>query len=456
MGILNDVFYLLLVISILVVIHEFGHFMAARLSGMRAEVFSVGMGPRLLGFNKITGFSFGKLAKDWDGQGHTDYRIALLPIGGYVKISGMIDESMDTEFIKQEPQPWEFRSKSTLQKAFVISAGVIMNTLLAILFFGAIALFSGKSLYQTTTIGYVENKTVAEKIGFQPGDKILTVNGTKVGDWDQFFQLLAVKDFGNTKYIKVFREGNQTTLKAEGAKILKTIANQESFGIYPEGMKVVTMGVEPKQPAGKAGIQAGDTVIRINGKNIYSSSEFIALVKSHKQKPLFFEWERKGKILSDSITPNEQGIIGVQIIHLYTGKMKHEKYGLFESAGIGVEETYHSVELFISSVIQIIKGNISIKQSIGGPVQIAKRATQSAEMGLSYFINFMAILSITLAVINILPFPALDGGHLVFIIIEGIIRREVHPKVKIVFQQVGFAVLMLFMLYVIYNDFTRL
>jgi regulator of sigma E protease len=456
MGFLNDVFYLLLVISILVVFHEFGHFIAARLTGMRAEVFSVGMGPRILGWNKITGFSFGKLAKDWDGQGHTDYRIAILPIGGYVKISGMIDESMDTDFIKKEPQPWEFRSKTTLQKAFVISAGVIMNILLAILFFAAIALFSGKSLYQTTIIGYVESKSVAETIGFKSGDKILSVNGKTVDDWNQFFQLVALKDLGNTKYIKVLREGNQIALKSEGAKILKTIAKEETLGIYPEGMKVVTMAVEPRKPAGKAGIQPGDTVIRINGETINSSSEFISIVKGHKNTPLYFEWVRNGNLFSDSIKPNAEGIIGVQIIHLYTGTVKHHSYGFFESVEIGGSETYRSVELFIGSVLQIIKGNISVKQSIGGPLQIAKRATQSAEMGIVYFINFMAMLSITLAVINILPFPALDGGHLVFIIIEGIIRREIPPKVKIVFQQVGFAVLALLMLYVIYNDFTRL
>ncbi|MBI5325576.1 MAG: RIP metalloprotease RseP [Ignavibacteriae bacterium] len=456
MGFLNDVFYLLLVISILVVIHEFGHFMAARLSGMRAEVFSVGMGPRLFGFNKITGFSFGKLAKDWDGGGHTDYRVALLPIGGYVKISGMIDESMDTDFIKQEPQPWEFRSKSTLQKAFVISAGVIMNTLLAILFFSAIALFNGKSLNKTTTIGYVESKSVAAAIGFKQGDKIVSVNGKSIGDWEQFFQLLAEKDFGNNKNVKVLRNGNEVSLKVEGTKIIKTISNQQHFGIYPSGTKILIMGVETLKPAGKAGMQAGDTILKINGETICLGNQFIRIVKSHKNSSLFIEWSRKGKIFGDSIKPTDKGIIGVQIDQDYFGPVKHVDYGLFESISVGADETYNTVVLFVGSVVQIIKGNVSLKQSIGGPIMIAKSATQSAQRGLSYFIRFMAVLSITLAIINILPFPALDGGHLVFIIIEGIIRREVPPKVKIVFQQIGFAVLMIFMAYILYNDFTRL
>ncbi|MCL5990857.1 MAG: RIP metalloprotease RseP [Bacteroidetes bacterium] len=420
MGILNDVFYLLLVISILVVIHEFGHFIVARMTGMRAEIFAVGMGPRILGWNKITGFSFGKLAKDWDGQGHTDYRIALLPIGGYVKISGMIDESMDTDYIKQEPQPWEFRSKSTLQKAIVISAGVIMNTLLAILFFSAIALFNGKSLYKTTTIGYVESKSVAETIGFKPGDKILSINGTAISDWEQFFQFVAEKDFGNNKYIKVKRLNTEVTLKAEGTKIIKTISNQEHFGIFPSGTKVIIMAVEPLKPAGKAGIKPGDTVIRINGEQICSVTQFIGIVKNHKNSSLYIEWDRKGKILGDSIKPTDTGIIGVQIDQDYKGPVKHVNYGLFESINIGVDETYRTVVLFVGSVVQIIKGNASLKQSVGGPIMIAKSAAQSAQRGLSYFIRFMAVLSITLAVINILPFPALDGGHLVFIVIEGI------------------------------------
>jgi regulator of sigma E protease len=456
MGFLTDTFYLLIVISILVVIHEFGHFIAARLSGMRAEIFSVGMGPRLLGWNKISGFKFGNLAKDWDGQGHTDYRLSLLPIGGFVKISGMIDESMDTAFIQKEPQPWEFRSKSALKKAFVISAGVIMNTLLAIFFFSLITYFEGKTLKLSNTIGYVEKDSPASVIGFKGGDKIKSINGKKPGDWDNVFQLIVESSLGNSKNISIIRNGADTVLTIDGQKFVKALSSAKSFGAYPEGMRVIILGVEKLKPAGKAGLQDGDTVNSINGQQIVSVDEFIDMVKSHSNMPLLLTWSRKGKIISDSITPDKGGKIGVQITEIYSGPKAHESFNIFESAKIGTEETYNSILLIGGTFYEIIRGKISIKQSIGGPIQIAKRATQSAEMGLAVFINFMAILSISLAVINILPFPALDGGHLVFIIIEGIIRREVSPKVKIAFQQTGIIVLLLFMAFVIYNDITRL
>src|SRR5690606_20370944 len=135
MEFLNSLFYFIIVIGILVFIHEWGHFIAARLTGMRAEVFSIGMGKRLFGWNRINGFTKGDLPKDWNGGNHTDYRVSLLPIGGYVKISGMVDEGMDNDLGETEPKEYEFRSKNALQKAFVLSAGVIMNFLLAVLIF---------------------------------------------------------------------------------------------------------------------------------------------------------------------------------------------------------------------------------------------------------------------------------------------------------------------------------
>ncbi len=456
MGFLTDTFYLLIVISVLVVIHEFGHFIAARLSGMRAEIFSVGMGPRLLGWNKITGFKIGNLPKEWDGEGHTDYRLSLLPIGGFVKISGMIDESMDTKFINSEPMPWEFRSKPAWKKAIVISAGVIMNTLLAIIFFAIITYFQGKTLILSHTIGYVEKDTPASLIGFQSGDKILSINGKAPGDWDNVVRLTVEKGLGSSKRFAVERNGKDTMLSIEGPTFIKALSKAKSFGAYPEGMRVIILGVETLKPAGKAGMQEGDTIITINGQQTVSVDEFINLVKSHSNKALFLTWSRQGKFLSDSVTPDNGGKIGVQITEIYSGPRSHKSFNIFESAKIGTEEAYNSILLIGGTFYQIIRGKISIKQSIGGPIQIAKRATQSAEMGLAVFINFMAILSISLAVINILPFPALDGGHLVFIIIEGIIRREVSPKVKIVFQQTGIIVLLLFMAFIIYNDITRL
>jgi regulator of sigma E protease len=168
------------------------------------------------------------------------------------------------------------------------------------------------------------------------------------------------------------------------------------------------------------------------------------------------EFKRGSEAITKEVTPNNEGFIGVELREVYTGPKIIKNYSLFEAIGYGFTETWRSINLFLSTLNQIFSGSISAKQSLGGPIMIAKMASQQAEIGIINFLHFMALLSITLAVINILPFPALDGGHLVFIIIEGIIRREIPVKVKVAFQNVGMIALLALMAFVIYNDIVRL
>jgi regulator of sigma E protease len=455
MGIIVDIIYFVIVIGIIVVFHEFGHFISARLSGMRADVFSIGMGPRLFGYNKKTGFKLGKLPKDWESEGKTDYRVAAFPIGGYVKIAGMVDESMDTEYAKSEPQPWEFRSKNTFQKAITLAGGALMNAVLAILIFTGIAFFQGKSLYKTTEIGYVDKSSLAYEVGFREGDNILSINGQKVNTWDEVLQMLTLEDFGASRSIKVRRNGATKTIDAEGKKIIKNMADRKAIGIQPEHLQTQITQVLTTKPAGKAGLKAGDMVVSVNREPIDSYTEFIDIVSSHAEKPIFMEWKRDGRIMSDSITPDESGMIGVAISSKYTGPKQHVDYGIGRALVFGVNETVRAAELFVSTIVQIFSGNISVRQSIGGPIQIAASASEQAELGIINFLSFVALLSITLGIINILPFPALDGGHLIFVLIEGIIRREVPLKIKMGFQQFGIIVLLLLMAFTVYNDIMR-
>ncbi|MBN1637856.1 MAG: site-2 protease family protein, partial [Ignavibacteriales bacterium] len=171
---MNFVIYFIIVVGILVFVHEFGHFAAAKICKMRVDVFALGFGKRLFGWNKLKGFSFGSLPKDIDLEGNTDYRVSLLPLGGYVKIAGMIDESFDKDFLNKQPQPYEFRSKPTYQKIFVISAGVIMNFLLAFIILWNINFFHGEQIAVTTTIGLIHENSPAHKLGFQTNDKIIS------------------------------------------------------------------------------------------------------------------------------------------------------------------------------------------------------------------------------------------------------------------------------------------
>ncbi|MGE3801572.1 MAG: site-2 protease family protein, partial [Candidatus Kapaibacterium sp.] len=212
----------IILIGVLVFIHELGHFLAARWTGMRAEVFAVGMGPRLFGWNRLNGFTFGKLSEEIELGENTDYRISAFPIGGYVKILGMIDESMDTEFATSEPEPWEFRSKNTFQKAFVLSAGVIMNILLAIAIFGGLKFFHGDEVWNTTTIGPLSHEgatEIAYEAGLRQGDEVISINGVKVENYQEIREQIYIAQAGEDLTFQVEREGMPMSISIPRSKI---------------------------------------------------------------------------------------------------------------------------------------------------------------------------------------------------------------------------------------------
>ena len=254
---MDYVIYFAITIGILVFVHEFGHFAAAKLCGMRADVFAIGFGKRLFGWNKINRFTFGELPKDYDGQGNTDYRLCLLPLGGYVKISGMVDESMDVDFADKEPQPYEFRAKPAWMKAIVITAGVFMNLLLSLLIFWGVNFFQSKQITKTTTIGYVLPESAADSIGFNSGDKIIAVNGETVDNWEELTSELFINTLGQDLNIKVLRNGQSISLFVPRSMIPEEAS--ERF-LLPEGLSRPTINaVIENSPASKAGILAGDT-----------------------------------------------------------------------------------------------------------------------------------------------------------------------------------------------------
>lgn len=457
---IQEILSFVAVLGIIVTLHEFGHFAAARLCGMRADVFALGMGMRLFGWNKITGFTFGKLPESWDGGGHTDYRLCLLPIGGYVKIVGMIDESMDVTQLKTEPKPYEFRSKNALQKAFVISAGVIMNFILAITVFFCLALFNGKEIHPITTVGYVEKGSIAEKIGFKEGDKILKIDNTPIASWEDGMEELTIKDLGANRKVLVSRDNTTQTLTTNGSEIINVMTQKKGFGLIPYGAKVVIAQIESAMPAGKAGLKAEDTIISINNEPIRGVEQFIGMIGSSNNKPLEFVWKHGSEEKHASILPTFDNAekryrIGISPYIILPGASVHQDYSFGEAAAFGWNETVRQVTGFFGIIGKIFGGVVSFKNTIGGPIQIMKAAGKVADIGFSAFMNLVAMLSVSIAVLNILPIPALDGGHLVFIIIEAIIRREVPVKVKMAVQQVGMLLLLALMAVVLYNDIMR-
>ncbi|MGO9481937.1 MAG: RIP metalloprotease RseP [Candidatus Kryptoniota bacterium] len=425
-------FYFVITIGVLVLVHEFGHFIAAKMFGMKVDTFSIGFPPR----------AFGKKI------GETDYCVSWIPIGGYVKIAGMIDESFDTDFLNTPPQPNEFRSKPMYKRMIVISAGVIMNFLLAFLIFYGINLARGKSYRATTTIGFVDSSSIAENLGFKPGDKLLFFNNKPVKNWEDIDADLSFDNVGGPLSVALRRGGQIKTIV-----IPKGSAKaDQGIGIYPEHTVAEIDAVTPEMPAYMAGVEPGDIIISIDGNKIGSYTQISGIIKKDKGSFVHLTVNRTGKDKEFQITPNADGLIGIGFVPQYTGTVEKYSYNVITAVPVSAAQTVDATGLLLKSLWMMISGKVSFTKSIGGPIKIAQLATQSAEMGIVSFLVFMALLSITLAVINILPFPALDGGHLAFLVYESIFRREVPVRIKLFAQQVGFALLLLFMAFVIYND----
>ncbi|MEP7147117.1 MAG: RIP metalloprotease RseP [bacterium] len=451
MELFNTIFYFLIVIGILVFIHEFGHFIAARLTGMRAEVFALGIGYRLFGYNKINGFTFGKLSNEVELGENTDYRICAFPIGGYVKVSGMIDESMDKEFINKEPMPWEYRAKPVWKRMVVITAGVIMNFLLAFLIFYTLTLVKGKTITDTTTIGYIAQSSPALSSELRRGDKIISINNIPVESWDEVQSKLYFENLGESLSFTVNREGKNFVVTIPKDKVGDL--TEKNFGIYPEGIVPEITDVLTGKPAQTCGLAKGDIITSVNDVRVINSQQLTDLIRQNSNSPMEIKWLRNSNEMSCTVTTSADSTIGVMIGAKYTGPVKDIKYNVISAISKAAYDMYHyGIELFFKTIAKIIKGDVPFKKAIGGPVKIAQASAQSAEGGIFTFLGFLALLSISLAVINILPFPALDGGHFMMLIYEGIVRKPVPYKVQVILQNVGFALLLAFMIFVVYND----
>lgn len=446
-----------ILIGVLVFIHELGHFLAARWTGMRAEVFAVGMGPRVLGWNRLNGFTFGKLPEEIELGENTDYRISAFPIGGYVKILGMVDESMDTDFEAAPPQPWEFRSKKTWQKALVLSAGVIMNILLAIVLFSGLKLFYGEQYWATTTIGPLAHEgaqQAAIDAGLHQADRIIAVNGDSVRFWQEVEEQIYVQQAGEDINLLIERNNAPMTITIPRNKIPDIRENGRM--LVPDDLGLMVQTVVGASPAYKAGIQDGDVILAIDGNHVSSFEEFTSYVSDHKDKSLALTIRRGGENIEKYAQPDEDGKVGVQIGVIYLGPKERISYGLFPAVAAGFGEVTDKIDMMITLIGNLFAGKQKLKESVGGPVAIFNAAGQTFQLGAVEFLSLMAYLSVMLAFLNILPIPALDGGHLVFVLIEGIIRKEVPLKVRLAAQQVGFVLLLVFMIFVFYNDFSKL
>ncbi|MFH0992021.1 MAG: RIP metalloprotease RseP [bacterium] len=436
MEVLTNIFYFAVTIGVLVFVHELGHFLAAKFFKMRVERFSVGFPPR----------AFGKTIGD------TDYCVSWVPIGGYVKISGMIDESFDTEFVGKPPEPWEFRSKPIWQRMIVICAGVVMNVLLAIVIFWGIIFSHGKTVKPITEVGFVEQGSPAASAGFQSGDLVLAVNSNPVLTWEDVDDLVFKEALSGTLAVEVQRAGAPATIAVPDSLTAEILKGR--LGIYPNGLLPTVSVVEKGKPAEQIGLQPNDLIEAVNDQPVAYQS-LSSTIKKFANTEIKLRWKRGEETRESLVTPTPEGKIGIAIVPHYSGPTQKINYGLFEALPHGITSAWEMSWLNVKSLVQIFSGRVSFKESVGGPVMIAQMATRSAEVGIVSFLGFVALLSMNLAFLNLLPFPALDGGHFMFLLVEGVFRREIPVKIKIAIQQVGVVLLLVFMAFVLYNDIIK-
>jgi regulator of sigma E protease len=297
----ETLFYFVVTLGALVFVHELGHFLAAKLCGMRVERFSIGFPPR----------AFGKQIGD------TDYCISWFPVGGYVKIAGMIDESFDTEYLNRPPEPWEFRARPMWQRMLVISAGVIMNILLAIAIFWGINYAQGRTVRETTEVGFVAAGSAAEQTGIRSGDRFVRINGKAVTNWDDILNAMYLETLGSDLDVTMLRGGSEIPVRIPRSLIPDP--SESTFGIVPINTEIVVNLVEPGKPADRLGLKPMDVLVSLGGEAVRLDARVREVVQSHAGKPMKVEWLRDGQRLSGETIPTDDGKIGIGYGARYTG-----------------------------------------------------------------------------------------------------------------------------------------
>ena len=449
----TNVFAFVVVLGILIFFHELGHFLVARLFGVGVEKFSLGFGPRL----------FGRTV------GMTDYRISAIPLGGYVKMVGdEPDAELDPEMI-----PYSFTHKHVFKKIMIVAAGPFFNLLLAVIIYAGFFTFIGTEDIRPV-VNHVVKESPAEHAGLQAGDVVVAINGSTVASWSDINRLIADGQ-GSEVRITARRDGTPFEVAVTPqTKVAKDLLGDDApyydigfSGLAP--LKAVVGDVADGYPAKKAGMQPGDLIVAIDDHPVDSWNTMKSIISQSKGEPLAVRFVRGEETLTVDITPvlySEENVIGEKVdsyrigistpgINIPEADRITIKRGPFQAIAESVDQTYQISRLTLLSIGKLIKGTVSTK-TLGGPIMIAEMAGQQAKAGFTNLIFFIAVLSINLAVLNFLPIPVLDGGHLMFFLIEAAIRRPINIRMREIAQQAGIFLLILLMIFVFYNDIMRI
>lgn len=419
------------VLGFMILIHEFGHYAVAKWLGVRVEVFSIGFGKRLLGFTK----------------GETDYRISAIPLGGYVKMTG--ENPMDT----RTEDPAEFLNHPRWHRFLIAIAGPLMNILLAVFLLTAVYMMHYEYpaiLDEPTIIGWVMDGTPAARGGLQPGDKIVKVGDVQNPNWEQVDEKTALNP-NQPLNVTVDRKGN----------LIASTITPEAYGIDRMGMAgwapkepcVCITDLQPGMPAEKAGLKVGDDIVALDGKPVPALGSMVETLKQTQNQPITLTVRRKGELKNFTLQPvlNDKSYrIGVES---FPEKVKTLPFA--QALSLSWERNKEASVLILELVKKMVQHKMSIR-TIEGPIRIGQAAGEAAtRKGWTPLMELTAAISLNLGIFNLLPIPILDGGVILFLLIESLMRRDISLRIKERVYQAAFVFLVLFAVMVIYNDLMK-
>jgi regulator of sigma E protease len=441
----------MVVLGVLIVFHEMGHYLAARLCGVKVLRFSVGFG-RMLWKKKL-------------GKDQTEWAISIFPLGGYVK---MLDEREGE--VAQEEVHRAFNRQSVGKRSIIVAAGPLANFVLAILIYWVVFMHGSEELLPVLGTPPVGTPAAMAVIG--NGEQVRTVDGQPVATWNELRWMILQKAVDHESVaLEVVNERNEIAVR----QLYLTAAGEQGW----EGDALERLGVRfyrPEMPpvigkvvangvGEKAGLLPGDRILAIAGKKVISWYDVVAMIRDSATKSLRLELERQGKVVAVDVIPEAisergqtVGKIGVAVAESQKPSREVKvfiSYGIVEAAGKALEETWDKSAFSLVMMGKMLSGEVSWK-NLSGPVTIADYAGQSARLGLDYYLKFMALVSISLGVLNLLPIPVLDGGHLLYHVIEVVMRRPLSERAMEIGQQVGMSILFALMAFAFFNDLTRL
>ncbi len=429
---------LLLGLSILIILHEAGHFFAARAFGIRVEKFYLffdAWGFKLVSFN-------------YKG---CEYGIGWLPLGGYVKIAGMIDESMDTEQLSGPPQPWEFRSKPAWQRLIVMLGGVTVNIVLGIFIFWMLTLSNGETFVPNAKIpDGIAPGIIGREIGLQNGDRITAVNGKPIVRFDELTSSKVL--LGNTE-LTVDRNGETKNIHVPG-DVLERVSDLGIGQFVEPRVKISGISlIEPGGNADKAGVRKGDSIIAVNRQPVVFYDEFKSQVVASAGKKVELTVVRNNDTVQIPTNVSAEGTVGVYIPTYFNIPVETVNYGFFESLPVGASRAWGSFMDNAKGLGKVASGQVKANKAFTGPIGIATMF--GSEVNWIKFWSLVGLLSMALALMNLLPIPALDGGHAIFLLIEMVKGKPLGDKFMERAQMVGFVILITLMVFVFGNDIIK-